>query len=135
MKNNGKFHSRWLHTSQTWQINTFSNVEIEEITVESRLHTASHNSYQVIESFSVVPEDPVHNVEATVRAKSKQVVGGNGLSLPCLGDHVELGHDGYRLQVDGECPENLWREAHTLDTHSPHTGIYNGPATGTHAYL
>lgn len=32
---------------------------------------------------------------------------GDGLSLTGLADHEKLRQDGHRLQVDGECPQNL----------------------------
>lgn len=50
---------------------TFGDIEVEEVTVEQRLHTASDDGYDVIEAFVVVPPYPVDKVEGPVRAESK----------------------------------------------------------------
>lgn len=86
---------------------TFSDVEIEEVTVENGLHDASHDSDDVEAVLVVVPVDPVEDVQAAVRAQSKQVVAGDGFRLTCLTDHKQLRQNGYGLQVDGEGPQHL----------------------------
>ena len=101
-------HSSPESISHTLTHTTFCNVKIEEIAVESSLHAARYNGYQVEEALGEVAEHPVGNVEPAVGAQCKQVVGCDGLRLPRLGDHVELRHDGHALQVDGERPQDLW---------------------------
>ena len=86
---------------------TFSNVEVEKVTIEGCLHAASHDGYQVVKPFSVVAIDPINNVECSVAAEGKEIVRGDGFRLPCLGNHVELRHDGHRFQIYGERPQNL----------------------------
>lgn len=61
----------------------------------------------VIEILSLVPPDPVSQVECPVQAQKEQVVGSDSLSFASLADHEELGQDGHRFQVDGESPEDL----------------------------
>ena len=89
---------------------TFCNVEIEEVAIKNSLYTSCYNCNQVKESLEVVAVDPVHDVQATVRAKSKQVVACYCLRLTGLADHEELGQDGHRLQVDGKGPQDLHKE-------------------------
>lgn len=86
---------------------TFSYVQVEEITIEYCLHTASNDSDQVKEALKVVSVDPVKEVQGAVGAQGKQVVAGDCFSLTCLAHHEQLGQDGNRLQVDGERPQNL----------------------------
>ena len=88
-------------------IPTFSDVKIEKVTVQYRLHTASHDGNQVKETFKVEAVDPVDDVESPVSSKGKEIMTGDGLCLPGLADHEELWQDGNRLQVDGECPQDL----------------------------
>ena len=76
-------------------LRTFSDVEVEEVTVESSLYTACHDGYQIIKPLTIVTEYPVDNVQGTVGAKGKEVVGSDSLRLSCLRDHIELGHDGH----------------------------------------
>lgn len=86
---------------------TFGHVQVEEVTVEDGLYYSRHHRNLVIEVLSLVPPDPVSQVECPVQPKKEQVVSSNGLSLSGLTDHEELGQDGHRLQVDGESPEDL----------------------------
>lgn len=88
---------------------TFRNIQIEEIAVEDGLHHAGDDGDHVKESLKVEPPYPVDEIEGSVESKEEQVVGGDGLSLAGLADHEKLGQDGHRLQVDGECPQNLGR--------------------------
>ena len=83
------------------------DVQVEEVTVEDCLDTASNDGNHVIEGLSVVAVDPVENVEAAVGAEGKEVVAGDALSLPGFGHHEQLGQDGDRLQVDGERPKDF----------------------------
>ena len=64
-------------------LENFGNVQIEEVTVEDGLNTASNDGNDIIEAFKVVSVDPVENVKSTVRSKSKQIMAGDGLSLAC----------------------------------------------------
>ena len=86
---------------------TFRDIEIEEITVEGSLNTTGNNGNPVIKVLHIESVDPIDYVEATIKTKGKQVVGGDGLSFTRLGDHVQLGHDCNTLQVDRECPQDL----------------------------
>ena len=88
-------------------LENLSDVKIEEVAVENGLDAAGDDSDDVIEALEVVAVDPVEDVEATVGAKSEQVVAGDRLGLPSLGDHEQLGQDGDTLQVDGEGPQDL----------------------------
>ena len=63
--------------------------------------------YVKLLTFNIVSVDPVENIESSVRAEGKEVVGRDGLGLASLLDHEQLGKDGHRLQVDGEGPEDL----------------------------
>ena len=83
------------------------DVEIEEVAVEDSLDHAGHDGDDVVECLVVVAEDPVEDVQTAVGAEGKQVVAGDRLRLPGLGDHEQLGQDGHTLQVDGEGPQNL----------------------------
>ena len=48
------------------------------------MNAASNNGDPVIEIFHVVAVDPVDDVEASIETKSKEVMRGDGLCLPCL---------------------------------------------------
>ena len=88
-------------------LENLSDVKIEEVAVENGLNAAGDDSDDVIEALEVVAVDPVEDVEAAVGAKGEQVVAGDRLGLPGLGDHEQLGQDGDTLQVDGEGPQDL----------------------------
>ena len=55
----------------------------------------------------MVAPHPVGQVQGAVQPQEEQVVGGDGLRLARVGDHEQLGHDGHRLQEDGERPQDL----------------------------
>lgn len=98
----------WHHSSSTvWRKPTFSNIKVEEVTVEDSLDYTRHDGDHVKEALKVVTPDPVEKIEGPIQAQAEQVVGGDSLSLPGLADHEELGKDCHRLQVDGECPKDL----------------------------
>jgi len=84
-----------------------SDVQIEEVTIEDGLDNSSNNCNDIIELLVIVSEDPVEDVESAVGTQSEEIVAGDGLCLPGLGDHEELGQDGHTLQVDGEGPQDL----------------------------
>ena len=88
-------------------LENLSDVKIEEVAVEDGLDAAGDDSDDVIEALEVVAVDPVEDVEAAVGAEGEQVVAGDRLGLPGLGDHEQLGQDGDTLQVDGEGPQDL----------------------------
>ena len=71
------------------------------------MHHPGNNGDHVEKTLKVEPPYPVYEVQRSVQAQEEQVVGGDGLCLPRLADHEKLRQDGHRLQVDGECPENL----------------------------
>lgn len=75
------------------------------------MYTASHDSDEVKEAFEIISVDPVEDVECPVGTQGKQVMAGDRFGFSSFTDHEQLGQDGHRLKVDGECPENLkWRE-------------------------
>ena len=70
----------------------------------------------------MVAVDPVEDVECPVGAECKQVVAGDRLCLAGLRNHEQLGQDGDRLKIDGECPEDFHHgelvvEDHGQDSH------------------
>lgn len=77
------------------QAPTFGHIQVEEVTVEDGLYHSRHHCDLVIEILSLVPPDPVSQVECPVQPKKEQVVSGNGLGLSSLADHEELGQDGH----------------------------------------
>ena len=78
-------------------LENFGDVEIEEIAIENSLDASGNDGDDVIETFAVVSEDPVEDVEATIGAESKQVVASNALGFSGLGHHKKLGQDGHTL--------------------------------------
>lgn len=66
---------------------TFSDVEIEEVTVEYGLYDTRHYGDDVEAVLIVEPVDPVEHVQASVWAQGEQVVAGNGLRLTRLTYH------------------------------------------------
>lgn len=90
-----------------WLTPTFGDIKIEEITVEDSLDHTSHNGDHVKEALKVETPDPIEEIERPVQAQAEQVVGGDRLCLSSLADHEELRKDCHRLQVDGECPQDL----------------------------
>ena len=86
---------------------TFCDIEVEKVTIQGSLNTSGNYGNPVVELLHVEPVNPIYDIEATVKAESKQVVRGDGLSLPRLRNHVELRHDSYTLKVDRECPQDL----------------------------
>ncbi len=74
---------------------TFGHVEIEKVTVEGSLHTASHDCYPVIEVLHEVAIAPVDDVERPIAAEGKEVMGGDGFRFSSLRYHVQLRHDGH----------------------------------------
>ena len=69
---------------------TFSDVQIEKVAIQYRLHTASHDGNQVKETLKVEAVDPVDDVESSVSTKGKEIMAGDGLCLAGLADHEEL---------------------------------------------
>jgi hypothetical protein len=86
---------------------TFSDVQVEEIAVEHRLNNSSHDGDEVVVVLSPVAVDPVEQVETSVHAKGKEVVGGDAFRLSSLGHHEQLREDGNRLKIDRESPKDL----------------------------
>ena len=64
---------------------------------------------------SKVPVDPVDQVQGTVGAKCKEIVGRDHLGLASLGEHKELREKGQCLEVDREGPQDLFRCLLTKD--------------------
>ena len=94
------------------------------------MNNTSNDGNDIIELFEVVSVDPVEDVEAAVGSKSKEIVTGDGLGLPGLGDHEQLGQDGHGLQVDGEGPEDLHDAPLVVEQHGQQRG---GPHQELHA--
>jgi len=86
---------------------TFSDIEIEEVTIENGLDAAGDDCNEVKEAFHVVAIDPVEDVQSSVDAECKQVVTCDCLRLPRLTDHEQLWKNSHWLQVDGKRPQNL----------------------------
>lgn len=93
----------------------FSDIKVEEVTVEDGLHQTGHNGDHVKEAFEVETPDPVEEVEGPIHAQAEQVVGGDGLCLARLADHEELRQDRHRLQIDGERPQDLQEREVVVD--------------------
>ena len=74
---------------------TFSDIQVEEVTVKSCLDTSSNNGDKVIEPFIVVSVDPVNDVQSSVGTQGKQIMAGDCLCLASLGDHEQLRQDCY----------------------------------------
>lgn len=85
----------------------FSDVQVEEVTIEDGLDNTSNNSDQVEEAFKVISPDPVDQIQSTVATKSKQVVGGDSFRFTRFTDHKQLWEDGNWFQVDTEGPEDF----------------------------
>ena len=75
--------------------------------IEDNLQAAGADSDDVIETLIVISVDPVEAVKTAAGAEREDIVEDEGLRLPGLSDHEELGEDGDALQVDGEGPEDL----------------------------
>jgi len=92
------------------KIVSLCDVEVEEICVQEGLDGPRNPDNPVNIPLGVVAVDPVDQVQATVEAKGKEVMGVNSLSLSCNLEHVKLGEDGHSLQPDGERPKDLSEE-------------------------
>lgn len=86
---------------------TLGNVEVEKVGKKHGLHNAGSNGNGIKVALSVVPVDPVQDVEASVETEGKEIVRGDVFCFASLGDHEQLGQDRYCLQKDGEGPEDL----------------------------
>lgn len=89
---------------------TFSDIKVEEVTVEDSLDHTSHDGNHVKEALEIETPDPVEEIEGPIQTQAEQVVGGDCLSLTSLADHEQLGQDCHSLQVDGERPQDLMGE-------------------------
>ena len=58
-------------------------------------------------TFEIVSEDPVENVESSIRAESKKIVRGDGLGLAGFLHHEKLRQNGDGLQINGKSPQNF----------------------------
>lgn len=109
----GLWHLRWQ--TELLSLEYFCDVQVEEVAVQNGLDNASHHSNEVKEALEVEAPDPVDEIQSAVEAQEEQVVGGDGLRLPCFADHEELGKDSHGFQVDGEGPQNLERREIVID--------------------
>lgn len=84
-------------------------VDIEKVAVENCLNNASNNRDPVhlVVGLHCVSVDPVGDVQGTVDAERKEVVGRDGLSLTGALQHEELRQDGDGLEPDGKGPKDL----------------------------
>lgn len=78
-----------------WSSLTSSDVEIEKVAVEDGLDDSGHDGDQIDEAFKVITPDPIQQVQATVWAKRKEIVGSNRLSFARFGNHEKLGQNGH----------------------------------------
>jgi len=76
-------------------LENFSDVQVEEVTIQDGLHDTSNDGDQVKEAFKVVSPDPVDQVEGTVAAECEQIVSGDGFRFSRLTDHEQLREDGH----------------------------------------
>lgn len=84
-------------------------VDPEEVGVHDGLDDTSNNRNPVhlMAFLGNVSVDPVRDVQGSVKTQGSEIVGRDGLGLPCPLQHEELGHDGNRLEPNGEGPEDL----------------------------
>lgn len=84
-------------------------VDPKEVSVHDGLDDASNNRNPIhlVALLGNISVDPVRDVQGPVETESSEIVGRDGLSLPCPLQHKELGHDSDGFQPDGEGPENL----------------------------
>lgn len=82
-------------------------VDIEEVTVEDSLEQTRDPSDPVSVALGDVAVDPVEEVEASVGAECKQVVGGDGLCLACALQHEQLGQNRNGLEPNRKRPKYL----------------------------
>ena len=87
----------------------FVVVDIEEVAVEDGLNDTGDDGDPLclVVGFGGVSVDPVGDVEETVDAQGKQVVGRDGFGLAGSLQHEELRENGDGLQPDGKRPEDL----------------------------
>lgn len=87
----------------------FVVVDIEEVAVEDGLNDTGDDGdpLGLVVGLGGVSVDPVGDVEETVDAQGKQVVGRDGFSLAGSLQHEELRENGDGLQPDGEGPEDF----------------------------
>lgn len=83
------------------------SLTVEEIGVKTGLDDSRDDGDGIDRVLCKVPVDPVRDVQATVEAERKEVVGRNRLGFTCPLQHEELGQDSDRLEVDGERPEDF----------------------------
>jgi len=88
-------------------LNDTRHVEIEEICIQHGLNNSGDDGDRIQKALRVEAVDPVQNVESAVGAERKQIMCSNGFSRAGSLKHVQLRHDGDRLEIDAECPQNL----------------------------
>lgn len=92
---------------ELFALENFSDVQVEEVTIQDGLHNTGNDGDQIKETFKVVSPDPVDQVEGTVAAEGEQVMSRDRFRFTRLTDHEQLRQDGDRFQVDTEGPEDF----------------------------
>jgi hypothetical protein len=89
--------------------NSLCVVDVEEVRVKNGLNDTGNHCNWVVETRHIeeVTVNPVGDVQSSVRAKRKEIVGCDCFRFTCSLQHEELREDSDRLEPDGECPENL----------------------------
>merc|ERR1719265_708006 len=82
-------------------------IVIKEVCIQDRLHQTTNPTDPVHIVVNKVSEDPVQDVECSVRSHTANKVGSQILELPNLLKHYQLGQDRHTLQPDGGCPQDL----------------------------
>lgn len=95
-----------------------SDVEIEEVGVENSLDDSGDNGDHIKEVLVVVTVDPVDDVKSTISSEGEEIMGSDCLGVSSLGEHEELRHNSYGLEIDGECPHDLHESEFVIDEKS-----------------
>lgn len=92
-------------------VEDFCKVDVEEVEVKPGLHQSSCDSYGIHHVLRKVSIYPVGKVQSTIKTQSGQVVRCNCLRLASTLQHEQLGENGDRFEIYGECPEDFtWLE-------------------------
>lgn len=98
---------------------TFGYVQVEEVTIEDRLNGTGKDNDQVVVALNEVAIQPVQQVQSPITAQRKQIVAGDALGFARLRDEEQLRQNRHRLQVNRECPQNLWNgKLKTVNRHT-----------------
>merc|ERR1712166_315554 len=96
-----------LHNYFVLALYNLGDVEIKEVGVQNRLNNSGNDRDDIIEALEIVSVDPVENIESSVCAQGKKIVGCDGFGFACFLDHEKLGQDGHRFQINRKGPQNF----------------------------